>query len=411
MTQATADLSATSARAGETRLVVGVCAAHFVSHFYILILAPLFLFIREDYGVSYTELGLALTAFNLVSAMLQTPAGFLVDRIGARFVLIAGLVLGGSAFIVAGLVHAFWMFVAMFAVAGLGNTVYHPANYALLSHHVSAERIGRVYSFHTFAGMLGNAVAPASLLLLHAYVGWRGAFIAAGVFGLAVALVLALQGDGARASTPPVAKAPQSETPAAAPEGWRLLLSPPILVNLVFFMLVSMMAGGVYNFTVAALGAAYGTAPAVANTALSTMLLMSAAGVLAGGVLVGRTARHGLVAGAGLLTIASAAYVIGLADPGVIALFAILSISGFSQGMIMPSRDMIVREVTPPGAFGKVFGFVTNGFNIAGMVSPVIYGQFMDHGYPRAIFFFAGTCALLSIATVAFGRSRQRRKS
>jgi MFS family permease len=138
------------------------------------------------------------------------------------------------------------------------------------------------------------------------------------------------------------------------------------------------------------------------------MLLMSATGVLVGGILVGKTARHGLIAAAGLLMIALSAFLIGSADPGVAALILIVSVSGFSQGLIMPSRDMIVREVTPPGAFGKVFGFVTNGFNIAGMVSPLLYGQLMDHGYPRAIFFVAGACALLSIATVMVGRAQRR---
>jgi MFS family permease len=405
MTQATADLPVTGASAHETRIVIGVCAAHFVSHYYILILAPLFLFVREEYGVTYTELGLALTAFNVVSAVLQTPAGFLVDRIGARLVLIVGLVIGAVAFALAGLINSFWVFVAMFAVAGIGNTVYHPADYALLSQHVPAERIGRVYSFHTFAGMLGNAVAPASLLFLQTLVGWRGAFVAAGVLGLTVALGLAVQGNGA-AGPAPAAKPSLDAAPAA--EGWRLLLSTPILSNLVFFMLISMICGGIYNFTVAALGTAFGTAPAIANTALSAMLLLSAIGVLAGGVLVGRTSRHALVAVVGLIVIAAMTFLVGLGDPGVALLILILAVSGFFQGIIMPSRDMIVREVTPPGAFGTVFGFVTNGFSIAGMVAPLIYGQLMDHGHPRAIFFVASACALLSIVAVVFGRKKQQ---
>src|SRR5207253_7683761 len=117
MTQATEILSGT--RPGETRLVAGVCLAHLVSHYYIVLLAPLFAFIRADYGVSYTELGLALTAFNVVSAVLQTPAGFLVDRVSPRLVLIAGLFLGAGAITVARVVDSFWMFVAMFGLPGL----------------------------------------------------------------------------------------------------------------------------------------------------------------------------------------------------------------------------------------------------------------------------------------------------
>src|SRR3974390_1556365 len=164
-----------------TRMLGAVSAAHFVSHYYILLLAPLLPFVRADYGVTYTQIGLALAAFNIVSTVLQTPVGFLVDRLGARVLLIAGLLLGAGAFTLAGMVDSFWFFVAMFAVAGVGNTVYHPADYAMLSHHVPPDRIGQAFSVHTFAGMLGSAVAPGSLLMMQSAWGWRGAFIGARV--------------------------------------------------------------------------------------------------------------------------------------------------------------------------------------------------------------------------------------
>ena len=143
------------ARSSHVRIVGAVSTAHFVSHYYILLLAPLMPFVRAEYGVSYTEIGLAFAAFNIVSAALQTPAGFLVDWLGARILLIAGLLIGAAAFAIVGLTHSFWLLVAMFGLAGVGNTVYHPADYALLSQHVRSERIGQAFSIHTFAGMLG----------------------------------------------------------------------------------------------------------------------------------------------------------------------------------------------------------------------------------------------------------------
>src|SRR5665213_367187 len=161
MSQAT-ELMAAS-RAPHTRIVGAVSAAHFVSHYYILLLAPLLPFVRADYHVSYTEIGFAFAAFNVVSAALQTPAGFLVDWLGARILLIGGLAVGATAFIIVGLVDSYWVMVAMFALAGVGNTVYHPADYALLSHQVPSDRIGQAFSVHTFAGMLGSAVAPAKV--------------------------------------------------------------------------------------------------------------------------------------------------------------------------------------------------------------------------------------------------------
>jgi MFS family permease len=395
MSQATELLAAR--RAPHTRIVGAVSAAHFVSHYYILLLAPLLPFVRAEYGVSYVEIGVALAAFNVVSTVLQTPVGFLVDCLGARILLIAGLAIGAAAFTVAGLVDSFWVMVAMFGLAGVGNTVYHPADYALLSHHVPSDRIGQAFSVHTFAGMLGSAVAPASLLLMQSLWGWRGAFVGAGLLGFAVAAVLLTLRDNAEVKTIPAPR----DADANVAAGWRLLLSAPILLNLVFFVLLAMMSGGVYNYSVVALGALYGTAVSTANIALSGNLLLSAAGVLAGGVLVGRTKRHGLVAALGLAAIGLIITLIANVDLGTLALIAAMTVSGFFFGVIMPSRDMIVREVTPPGSFGKVFGFVTTGFNIGGIISPLIFGAIMDHGSPKLVFLLVAASSLIAIVTVA----------
>ena len=196
-------------------MVGAVSAAHFVSHYYILLLAPLLPFVRADYGVSYTEIGVALAAFNIVSAALQAPAGFLVDRIGARILLIVGAAVRRLRLSGRRPRDSYWMLVAMFAIAGIGNAVYHPADYALLSHHVPAERIGPAFSFHTFAGMAGSAVAPPTLLMMQSLWGWRGAFIGASVLGFAVAAVLiAVRDSRADRRAAPRAKSEATATPA-----------------------------------------------------------------------------------------------------------------------------------------------------------------------------------------------------
>ena len=392
-------------RAAETRFVYSICFAHFVSHYFMLLLAPLFIFIREDYGVSYTELGLALTLFNVVSTVGQTPVGFLVDRWNARYMLVAGLLVGAGAFAVAGMVNSFWVFVAMFAVAGLGNTVYHPADYALLGRHVPVERAGRVFSYHTFSGMLGNAAAPATLVYLYAVMGWRGAFLCAAALGVVAAIVVVLTDEPAAPVKPAARK--NDEPAATTADGWKLLLSAPILANLVFFILLSMSGGGLYNYLVATLGALHGTPATVANTALTGLLAMSAIGVLVGGQLTGFTSRYGLITTVGLMCTATVCVLVGLIDFPALALIALMSAVGFCAGLTMPSRDMIVRAVTPRNAYGRVFGFVTTGFHLAGIVSPIIFGQMLDRGYPREIFFFMAFCALLSIATVTYSSTRK----
>ena len=390
--------SLSGSRSSYIRVVGAVCAAHFVSHYYIILLAPLLPLVRAAYGVSYTEIGLALAAFNIVTAALQTPAGFLVDRLGARVLLVAGLAIGASAFVIAGLVDSFWVFVAMFAFAGVGNTVYHPADYALLSHHVPSDRIGQAFSFHTFAGMLGSAVAPVTLLMMQSLWGWRGAFIGAGALGFAVAAILLAIRE--QTGTQAIRASAKTETGNTA-ASWQLLLSAPILLNLVFFVLLAMISSGLYNYSVVALGALYGTPATIANTALSGNLLWSAIGVLIGGVLVGRTMRHGWVAAIGLAAMAVFTALIAEIDLGALALVAVMSLSGFFSGIIMPSRDMIVREVTPPGSFGKVFGFVTTGFNIGGIISPLIFGAIMDHNSPHMVFLAVAAFSLIAILTVA----------
>ncbi|MGC1357968.1 MAG: MFS transporter [Xanthobacteraceae bacterium] len=404
MTQA---VSVPAGRFGEMRVVAPVCAAHFLSHYYMIILAPLFAFIRDDFGVSYTDLGLALTAFNLVSAIFQTPAGFLVDRIGARTVLIAGVALGAAAFAVAGLVHSYPMFVAMFAVAGLGNTAYHPADYSLLSHHGSPARVGQIFSFHTFSGILGGAVAPATLLAIHSFFGWRGAFVGAAVLGFLVLAYLiaywpALADHTATKKRPAPAADVDGGATLARDNGWRLLFSAPILLSLCFFILLSLM-GGLSNFLVVALAALYGTPSTLANVSLTGALLFSALGVLAGGLLAARTTRHAGVAALGLALAGVVTALVGLIDFSSYMLILMMSLSGLFGGIASPSRDMLVRAATPAGAFGRVFGFVSSGFNIGSMIAPTIYGMMLDHGSPRSVFLFSAACSIVCIATVLFG--------
>jgi MFS family permease len=382
-------------RADDVRLVAGVSAAHFVSHYYMLALPPLFAFVRADYGVSYTELGLALTVFNAVSALLQTLTGFLADRFNARHVLIAGLLCGAVAFAVTAAVDSFWVLLAMFGLMGLGNTVYHPADYALLSRYVSPERLVKAYSVHTFAGLLGTAVAPASLLFMHSLIGWRGAFAGAAILGFAIAAVLMFQ----RPPRPlPKREADKSKPPQDT--SWRLLLSAPILINFVVFTLLGMVGFGIQNFSVVALTALHGTPALTANTALTGYLTLAAFGVLLGGWLASRSHRHALVAAAGMLAVAATCVFIASMDLNATILIMTMSLAGLFGGAILPSRDMLVRQLTPPGAFGKVFGFVTNGFNIAGIISPLLCGWLMDRGEPRLVFLSIAACGLLAIVAV-----------
>ncbi|MGB3742975.1 MAG: MFS transporter [Xanthobacteraceae bacterium] len=405
MTQLTSVRTISSA---ESRLITGVCAAHMMSHYYMLVLAPLLAFVRADFNVSYTELALALTVFNVVSGVLQTPVGFLVDRIGARVVLIAGLALSSAAFAIAGLFDSYWVFIAMYSVAGLGNTAYHPADYSLLSHHSPPERLSQVFSFHTFAGMLGSAIAPVTLLTMQTYFGWRGAYLGAALLGFVVLAALIAQPEPI-AALRPAGKSSKGASQAGG-TGWRLLLSPAILLNLAFFTLTAIMGNGLNTYLVVALGALHATPPAIANIALTSLLTMNAIGVLAGGVLASHMRQHVLIAASGLTIGGCMTALIGLVALPSALLIVLTGVSGFAVGATYPSRDMLVRAVTPPGAYGRVFGFVSTGFNIGASIAPIVYGMLMDHGQPRGIFLLSAVVSLICVSTVMFGFSGREKE-
>ncbi|MBI3436173.1 MAG: MFS transporter [Proteobacteria bacterium] len=392
------------ARSHDGKVIAVVGGAHLVSHYYILLLPPLFAFVRADFAVSWTEIGLALAAFNVTSAVLQTPAGFLVDRVGARAVLAAGLALGGVAVAVAGLASVFWLFVLAFAFAGVANTVYHPADYAMLSQSVSPERMAPAFSIHTFLGLVGGTIAPGSLLFMQGSIGWRGAFLVAGLVALAYAALVALVRMPVPLAAPPAAVTGRAAAAGAGVAAdWRLLLAAPILLNLVFFATASVANAGLQNYSVVALGALFATAPGVANAALTAYLAMSALGVLAGGVIAARTRRHDRVAFLGFAVMTVCTLVIGATALSTLPLIAVMGLVGIAYGITMPSRDMIVRAVTPAGAFGRVFGFVTTGFNIGGIVAPLLFGWLMDSGRPFAVFAVAAGCCVLTLAAIAIG--------
>jgi MFS transporter, FSR family, fosmidomycin resistance protein len=394
-------------RSQDGRVIGLIGIAHFTSHFYMLLLPPLFAFIRAEYGVGYAELGLAISVFNIVSAVLQTPAGFLVDRIGAPYVLIAGLIVGAGGVTLAASLPSYWALVAGFAIAGLANTVYHPADYAILSRRIAGSRVGQAFSIHSCCGMLGSAAAPTAMLFLAEHWGWRAGLIAAALLAVGTAAVLIAQTQYLVDDRPKPADA-RSAARAGGNSQWNLLFSRPILRNLMFFVLLPVSGGGMTSFSVVALGELYATPLTVANLALSAFLLMNAIGILLGGVIADRTVHHNRVAALGFAGSGVVVLGIALTGFGTIALIALMGFAGLLNGIIVPSRDMMVRAVTPEGAFGKVFGFVSTGFNLGGIVAPLIFGWLMDQQQPRAVFLLVVACIILSLVTVSTAPRRAR---
>ncbi|QDW36254.1 MFS transporter [Bradyrhizobium sp. KBS0727] len=360
------------------RTLTAISVAHWVSHFHLFVLPMLFPYLKAQLGVGYIELGFALTVFGVVSGLTQAPIGYLADHIGARKVLLAGLTVGGLALILLGMHLSYTSLILCAALLGLANSVYHPADYAILSAHMDVRRMGRAFSIHTFAGFVGGAVAPAIMAALVATVGGLGALIVAGAVGPAVALLLIAVG------IPDASSADRKGDDLAAPK--QSILTPAIIVLTIFFMLLGLSNAGISNFGVVALMSGYGVTFSAANIALTAFLGASAIGVLAGGYLADRTRRHGSVAAACFGINAVIITVIATVNLPTAVLTAALGLAGFLGGVIAPSRDMLVRNAAPAGAAGRAFGIVSTGFNFSGILSPLLYGWIMDQNMPHWVF-------------------------
>ncbi|MDA9432878.1 MFS transporter [Bradyrhizobium sp. CCBAU 51627] len=380
------------------RTLSGISIAHWVSHFHLLVLPMLFPFLKSQLGVGYVELGFALTVSAVVSGLTQAPTGYLVDHFGARKILLGGLSLGGLALIMLGLHLSYASLIACAVLLGLANSVYHPADYAILAEHMDEARMGRAFSIHTFAGFLGGAVAPAIVAALVTVSGGAGALMASGAIGVAVALLLVIMSipdAGAHKAKPGAENVPR-----------QAVITPALIALTVLFMLLSLSVAGINNFGVVALMSGYGASYSSANVMLTAFLGASAAGVLAGGFLADHTERHGYVAAACFAANAAIVLLIALvALPGW-ALTATMASAGFLSGVIAPSRDMLVRNAAPPGAAGRAFGIVSTGFNLGGIVSPLLFGWIMDQSAPHWVF---GASVIFMVATVVLSPFTERK--
>jgi len=388
----------------QLRTLAAISTAHWVSHFHMFVLPMLFPFLKEQLGVGYIELGFALTVFAVTSALTQAPIGYVADHIGARKILLMGLTLGGCALVILSLHLSYPWLLASTVLLGLANSVYHPANYAILSAHMNEARMGRAFSIHTFAGYVGGAVAPAIVAALVATVGGRGALVVSGAVGPFVALLLLIIG------IPDASAADRKMSGTHSPR--QSVITPALVMLTIFFTLLSLSSAGIGNFGLVALMSGYGATLSAANLALTAYLGASAIGVLAGGFLADHTSRHGQVAAACFAINAAIVLMIAMLNLPSLVLTGAMASAGFLGGVIAPSRDMLVRNAAPPGAAGRAFGIVSTGFNLGGIVSPLLFGWIMDQNQPHWVFgasvVFMVVTVLLALATERTPQDRQK---
>ena len=378
----------------DVRIIGLVGTAHAFSHFFQIALAPLFPLLRAEFDVSWTLLGLLVGVFYAASGVTQFAAGFVVDRAGARPVLLSGLALLACGTLLASLVPGvYWLFPVV-ALMGVGNGVFHPADFAILNANIAPRRLGYAYSTHGIGGNLGYALSPIVSFSIASVYGWRVALAVMGLMGVVALGVLASQ---RRLLTSHRA----SDAQAASHRGaLQLFLQPAIALCFCYFVAQTMASVGLQTFLPSALNAGFDVPLALATSAVTAYLLGSTAGIAAGGYFATRTARHDRIAAAGLLAGAALLAVVATGWVPLLLLIPLFVTAGFALGATGPSRDLIVRNATPKGAAGRVYGFVYSGLDLGATMGPVWFGFMLDHGHPRQMFLVVSILLVVAVGTV-----------
>lgn len=379
-----------------------VSAGHALSSFYILCLPPLIPYLKDDFQVSYALLGLMLSAQSITTGVLQLPVGFLVDRIGGKHVLSAGLVLMAASFGLVALVPNVWWTLPLMALFGVGVATIRPSNYTILNASIPPAWIGRSFGINMFAGHMGRALAPPLVVTAAALWGWRWAVLLAAAFGIATCIAVLAQWRIIRDDSPRKRK---DHAPGFIDE-IRLLASRSILLFFLFYLLQSLVNNGIHTFSVAALAELHATPLAVASGALTGYLIATALGVLAGGFLVDKTARHELVAAIALLCSAACLIALGTVSLPIVVIVGVMVMIGIFQGTVRPARDMMIRDLLPRESFGKAISMVATGAAIGAAVAPVAFGWIMDIGQAQWVFYLLAACLVLVVATVLIPKQR-----
>jgi MFS transporter, FSR family, fosmidomycin resistance protein len=375
--------------------LVGV--AHGVSHFFHLILAPLFPWLKVEFSLSYAELGLLMTVFFVVSGIGQALAGFVVDRLGARTVLFSGIALLGLAALLLSQAQHYAMLLAGSMLAGMGNSVFHPADFTLLNKRVSTPRLGHAFSVHGISGNLGWAAAPIFLTGMAGLFGWRAALFAAAFIPLTVLLLLfAYRNVLSTEELHSTVTAPKKGEGGHVLEFLRL---PAVWLCFAFFLITAMALGGIQSFSASGLRALYGMSLASATAGYTAYMLASAAGMLWGGFLAAKTARHERTIAFGFTIAGLFAFVLASGIVPPVLAVVLMGAVGFCAGIAGPSRDLLIRAAAPKNATGRVYGVVYSGLDIGLAMAPLLFGTLMDAGHPAWIFIGIGLFQCMAIAT------------
>jgi MFS family permease len=379
--------------------VIGlVSVAHGTSHFYHLILAPLFPWLKIEFGLSYAELGFLMTMFFVVSTIMQAAAGFWVDHSGPLKVLFFGVATLAISAVVLSFSTGYWSLLFGACLAGLGNGVFHPADYTLINRRVSPKRLAHAYSMHGVSGALGWAVSPAVLVTVTAFAGWREALLVASAIAWVILAIFywrrhILMGSQDERDLEEIARKNSSAF------SFDYLKLPMVWMCWGFFFLSALALSGVQSFAPTAMQLLYDLPIALTTAASSSYMLASAVGIFLGGFIAARTRFPERVIAIAFIVGSLISVLIAMTIVSGSTMMSLFTVMGFCVGISGPSRDLMIRSATPKEASGRVFGTVYSGLDSGLAIGPLIFGLFMDWKMVPGVFILIAVFLMLTLLT------------
>mgnify|MGYP006105369019 CR=1 FL=1 len=396
----------TTAPASDLKVISLISTGHCLSHVYQLALPNLFFLITIKEGFSIAELAILTSVFFAVSAVGQVIAGFMVDKHGARPILFLGFFLMALSIAAFAFVHSYAAMMVLSFFAGLGNSVFHPADYSILNGSITEKNVGKAYGVHGFGGLIGYAIAPYSMYLMGTNFGWRQTMLVLGIIGLVVAALMWTQRTDLRDSG-----LDKGVSAGSVREGIGILFKPATIFSFLFFCFMAMGSVGLMTLGPDALTAFLDLSRETASSTISLQLTGSLCGILIGGMIADRIVRHDM-ATAGIVTIGVLLlWTVPAFKPDNLALLiSIFIVYGFAYGMAQPSRDMVVRSVAPSGAAGKVFGFTYSGMDVGSAIAVGVFGYLLGGGQSQLVFILVGAFMMVGVGSVLLAKVFAKKK-
>ena len=376
--------------------------AHATSHFMQMLLVPLFPVFRQEFDLSYSQIGFLVSVLYMISSLGQASSGFAVDRLGARPVLFTSFALFIAAAITAANATGYGSLILVMVLVGIGNSPFHPVDFTIMNQRVSSTRLGYAFSVHGVTGNLGWALAPLFFVGITALSSWRMAYYCAALLVLCVFLVLFWHRTLLQTKT-----THQTIVDTSSVSDFAFLKLPAIWWCFGFFMFATMTLAVVQSYSISILQNLHDVSLYAANATLTAYMLCAAVGMIVGGWVAAKFPDSSDRIVARAMTVAAAILVLAASGVfGAMGTCALIASTGFAIGVGGPSRDMMIKEATPVGATGRVYGLVYSGMDVGFAIAPAVFGVLMDRGYYASVLVGAGVTLMMAVL-LALGVGRR----